>query len=93
MKHHFFRLAIDRHTRDDQNALTDFLIDELETKKEFKFNVWVESGHGSLDNLGSCSGTIASLYGQKKEPKEFVDENTKEKIEYNTRTYTTQSSL
>jgi hypothetical protein len=58
----YFHIPIEDDVKNDQNKLTDFLNEELETKSELIFNVWADIGKPNLENLGSARICLAALH-------------------------------
>jgi hypothetical protein len=84
----YFHIPIEDDVKNDPVKLTDFLNDELETKAEIIFNVWADTGKNYQENLGSARLCLSVLNEQKFEDKMFIDERTKQKINFQCRVYT-----
>lgn len=78
----YFHIPVEESIRNDQSKLTDYLNEELETKSEIIVNVWADIGKPNLENLGACRICLANLHSMKFEDKQFVDERTKQKINF-----------
>lgn len=88
-----FNIPLDNDIINDENKLIDFLNDDLKTKSDVRFNVWVDFGDQLVDNLGTGYASLAFLYNVDPDEKMFKDTLTRKKIRFVTRIYNGKINL
>ena len=88
-----FNMPIEEDIKNEEGKLIDFLNEDLKTKSDVRFNVWVDYGEKQIDNIGTAYASLSLLYNADADEKSYKDTVTKKRIRHHTRIYNGKINL